>query len=176
MANITIISGSGGGGLYVAGDPFGYQTANKLRDNFILLARGIISRNQYWGGDDNVGLISTTIVDALNQGSGFEIDNSGGQLSGSSGVVIQVRCRLRVGDGSISITPSVYNVSDAATVTSTGGAACSAINLDFSGANQEQTLVFTPASGVKRYRLQGTPSAGVVQFWISGIMSDIYVA
>lgn len=176
MANITTIAGSGAAGVYVAGDPFGYQTANQVRNNFILLARGIIGRDQYWGGDDTVGIISDEVFDALNQGSGFEIDNTNNQLSGSSGAVTQVRCRLRVGNSSISITPSVYNVTDAVTVTSTGGAACSATNTDFSGSNQEQTLAFTPASGKKRYRLQGTPSASTYPSWLSGIMSDIYVA
>lgn len=178
MPNITVISGSGAAGAYVAGDPFGYQTANKIRDNFILLARGIIGRNQYWGGDDNTGLyLVSAPVDALNQGSGIEIDNTGGQLSGSSGIVIQVRTRLRVEDVSITVTPEVYNITDGAIVTSTGGAACSAINLDFSGSNQEQTLTFTPASGVKRYKVRGNVSASsVFQVWISGILGDIYIA
>src|ERR1700749_599398 len=109
MPNITVISGSGAAGAYVAGDPFGFQTANKNRDNFILLARGIIGRNQYWGGDDEVGLYEVSArVDALNQGSGVEIDNTGNQLSGSAGVVVQVRVRLRVEDVSISVTPEVY--------------------------------------------------------------------
>lgn len=147
-----------------------------LKADIDLLLLGIIGRNQYWGGDDNVGILAAAVTDALNQGDGFEIDNTGNQLSGSSGVVIQVRVRLRVEDASISVTPRIYNVTDAAVATTSGAAACSATATDFSGSNQQQTLALTPASGKKKYKLQITPSAATFRAWASGILSDIYVA
>jgi hypothetical protein len=36
--------------------------------------------------------------------------------------------------------------------------ACTATAADYSGANQKQTITVTLASGIKKYRLQGTPS------------------
>jgi hypothetical protein len=176
MANLVKLTGTGVASAYVAADPFGYQSAEKMRNNFNLLMLGIIGRNQYWGGDDNIGILASTATDVLNQGDGFEIDNTGNQLSGSSGVVVQVRIRLRVENAAISVTPRIYNVTDAAVATTSGAAACSATATDFSGSNQQQTLTLTLANGKKKYKVQITPSAATYQAWASGVVSDIYIA
>ncbi len=147
-----------------------------MKNNFDLLMLGIIGRNQYWGGDDNIGILAAIATDVLGQGDGFEIDNTGNQLSGSSGVVVQVRIRLRVENAAISVTPRIYNVTDAAVATTSGAAACAATATDFSGTNQQQTLALTLASGKKKYKVQITPSAATYQAWASGVMSDIYIA
>jgi len=170
------LSGSGAFSAFVANDPFGYEMANNLRVDLNLLALGLFGRNQYGGGDDVTGILASTATDVLGQGDGFEIDNTSNQLSGSSGVVIRVRVRLRVENVGISVTPRVYNVTDSAVATTSGAAACSAIATDFSGSNQQQTLSLTPASGKKKYKLQITPSAATYQAWASGVLWDLYIA
>jgi hypothetical protein len=160
-------------------DPTNFGKAthyDPLKNDLDLLMLGIIGRNQYWGGDDNIGILSAVVVDVLNQGDGFEIDNTSNQLSGSSGVVVQVRIRLRVENAAISVTPRIYNVTDAAVATTSGAAACSATATDFSGSNQQQTLTLTLASGKKKYKVQITPSAATYQAWASGVVSDIYIS
>jgi hypothetical protein len=176
MSNFVKLTGTGAGSAYVVADPFGYQTAEKLRADLNLLMLGIIGRNQYWGGDDNIGILAAVVTDVLGQGDGFEIDNTGNQLSGSAGVVVQVRIRLRVEDASISVTPQIYNVTDAAIATTSGAAACSATATNFSGSDQQQTLALTLANGKKKYKVRVTPSAATFQVWASGVMSDIYIA
>ncbi len=176
MANFEKLTGSGGSGAYVATDKWGYQTANRLRLDLNLLMLGIISRNQYGGGDDNIGILASSVTDVLNQGDGFEIDNTSNQLSGSTGVVIQVRVRVRVENAGISVTPRVYNVTDSSVPTQSGAAACTATATDFSGSNQQQTISLTPVSGKKKYKVQITPSAATYQAWASGVLWDLYIA
>ncbi len=176
MANLVKLTGSGTANAYVTGDPFGYQSAEKLRSDLNLLMLGIISRNQYGGGDDVTGILASVATDVIGQGDGFEIDNTSNQLSGSSGVVIQVRVRLRVENAAISVTPRIYNVTDSSVATTSGAAACSATATDFSGSNQQQTLALTAVSGKKKYKVQITPSAATYQAWASGVLWDLYIA
>jgi hypothetical protein len=176
MANLVKLTGSGGGGAYVSADIVDYVWANILRVDLTLLMLGIIGRNQYGGGDDNIGILASSVTDALNQGDGFEIDNTSNQLSGSTGVVIQVRVRVRVENAGISVTPRIYNVTDSSVPTQSGAAACTATATDFSGTNQQQTIALTPVSGKKKYKVQITPSAATYQAWASGILWDLYIA
>ncbi len=59
----------------------------------------------------------------------------------------------------ISVTPRVYNVTDASVPSQSGAAACTATADDFSGSNQKQTISFTPATGKKKYVIQVVKSA-----------------
>lgn len=176
MANFIPLVGSGVSDSFLAGDPFDYVMANELREDLNLLALGVFCRNWYGGGDDNVGIIASVATDVLNQGDGFELDNTANQLYGSAGIVIQVRVRLRVFNAAVSVTPRIYNVTDSSVATISGAAACSATATDFSGANQQQILTLTPVSGKKKYKVQITPSAATHQAWASGVLWDVYVA
>ncbi len=176
MGTFVNIGGTGAFSTFVSGDRFGVQTANKLQLDLRLLALGLVGRNQYGGGDDSLGILASIATDVIGQGDGFEIDNTGNQLSGSSGIVIQVRVRLRVENAAISVTPRIYNVTDAAVATTSGAAACTATATDFSGSNQQQTLALTPVSGKKKYKVQITPSAATYQAWASGVLWDCYIA
>ncbi len=152
-----------------------YITEHTMATGIALALQGCMVRNLYWGGDNVNGFDSASVWDAFNQGDGVEIDNTSNQISGLSGVVVQVRVKLRVSDASINVTPRIYNVTDAAVATTSGAAACSAIATDFSGSNQKQTLALTLANGKKKYKLQLVPSGGGHQAWASGVLSDIYV-
>ncbi len=176
MANLVKLGGSGAFSVFVSADIVDYATFNRLRADLTLLMLGIISRNQYGGGDDNTGILASSATDVLHQGDGFEIDNTSNQLSGSTGVVIQVRVRVRVENAGITVTPRIYNVTDSSVPTQSGAAACSATAADFSGSNQQQTISLTPVSGKKKYKVQITPSAATYQAWASGVLWDLYIA
>lgn len=175
------LAGTGAGSAYQSGDPFGYQSAEKLRNDIALAALGVWGRNQYGGGDENFGFPvndppSTDWMTALNCVE-FEIDNSNSQLSGSTNVVIQARVMVRVEGGSpaISVTPRIYNLTDASVPTQSGAAACSAAALDFSGTNQKQTITLTPAAGKKTYVIQVQKSADTERVWCARIAWDVYI-
>lgn len=146
-----------------------------MKNTLDLLMLGVISRNQYWGGDDVTPIFSASVVDAIGQGDGFEIDNTNSQISGSASIIVQVRLRIRVGNVGVSVTPQVYNVTTSAVATTSGAAACAATNEDFSGTNQQQTLALTLAAGINKYKVRFTPTNAIYPVWVSGIVSDIYV-
>jgi hypothetical protein len=158
VANFVIPSGTGGGGAFQAGDAWEAAEANELRGDFDLLVSGDTGRNRFLGGADAVGIRGSAVVDLIDAVP-FTVDNASTQWSGSSGITVQVVVYLRVADASVSVTPRVYNLTSAAVATTTGSAACSATNRDWSGTNQKQTLVLTLASGVNTYVVQATPSA-----------------
>lgn len=168
------LAGSGVGGAYIALDPFGYQSAQKMKDAIDLLALGVFFRSLFGGGSETVGLdvgVGTGFVRALEQIE-IEIDNTGNQVSGSDDLICQVRLSVRVANAGISVTPRVYNLTDATVPTQTGAVACSATALG--GTNSDQTISFTPAAGKKRYIVQVQKSADTFQVFCSRIAWDCY--
>lgn len=143
---------------FVLDQVFGYQTANKIRENLItnIAAR----RGRHLGGSRNLPNFPvwepfTGRVTSKYPGTGpfdaenfvdIEIDNT--ELTG---LTVQARIECRAADG-VSITPKIRNVTDGAD--SVVGAACTATAPDYSGTNQKQTLALTLAAGIKKYRLQ----------------------
>lgn len=71
-----------------------------------------------------------------------------------AGFTVRVRVEVRTANAGTSVTPKLRNITDASDAVV--GAACSATT--YAGTNGIQILTFTPASGVKKYRLQLTPS------------------
>ncbi len=144
---------------FVLDQVFGYQTANKLQQNLIVLAsrrtgrhlggsRTIPNDPSYplFGGapvSKSAGLGPTDVVSYVD----VEIDGTN-----QTGITYQARVQVRTQWGYISITPRVYNVTDG--VAAGTGVACSAGASDYSGTNQKQTIALTIASGIKTYRLQ----------------------
>lgn len=144
---------------YILDQVFGYQDANEIRANLIVLASRRSGRSL--GGSrtlpndpavdlltgkwrsKSAGLGPTDVVDYMD----VEIDGTN-----QTGITYQARVQVRTDRANVSITPRVYNVTDS-TVAGTG-TACSASAGDFSGTNQKQTIALTIASGVKTYRLQ----------------------
>jgi len=135
---------------YVLDQVFGYQTANYLRANAIALA----SRPGHYtlGGSRITALPQTASAQDAVEWRDVEIDGTN-----LSGFTARLRVECRVINAATSVTPKLRNVTDSTDATSTG-VACSATNSDYSGTNQKQTLTATIASGVKKYRLMGTPS------------------
>ncbi len=82
---------------------------------------------------------------------------------------LQARVEVRTNDPGVSITPKIINSTDSTDIVV--GAACTAGNVDYSGANQKQTLAMTGllTAGIKKYRLQYTLGANApVETWAIG--------
>src|SRR4051812_20651611 len=109
------LAGSGTAGAYLALDQFGYQSAQKLKDMLDLLGLGCFFRNLYGGGSEinglgvGVGTGSVRVLDSIE----IEIDNSGNQVSNADDLVCHVQLCVRVENAGISVTPRVYNLTDA---------------------------------------------------------------
>lgn len=162
MANFIQLNG---GSAYLVTDDFGYETAEKLRNDLALLVQGQVGRNRWVGGSDSRGLLASAavdIIDALH----FKIDNSSTQWSGSTGITVPITVLLRVANASISVTPRIWNYTTAAAATISGAAACSATATDWSGTNQIQTLLLTLASGINEYCVQVTPTAATYPVFV----------
>lgn len=132
---------------YLFDQPFGYQSANKFRENMIALASAKITH--FLGGSRSVSLpLVASVQDAVDY---IDIELNGTNLGGFT---IQVRVECRTDNAATTITPKLLNVTDATDAAT--GVACASTT--FSGLNGTQTLTATIAAGVKKYRLQGTPS------------------
>jgi len=133
---------------YVLDNVFGYQSANKHRENMIALA----SRRAMYplGGSRQTTLpLVASAQDAIDY---LDVELDGDELAG---MTIQARVEVRAG-AATAVTPKIRNVTDG---TDAGtGVSCSATNSDYSGTNQKQTITVTLAAGVKKYRLQCTPA------------------
>lgn len=134
---------------YILDQVFGFQSANKHRENLITLA----SRRATFqlGGSRAVSL--PLVASAQDAADWIDIEIDGTNLGGFT-ANLRVECRTM--NAGTSVTPKLRNMTDS---TDAGvGAACTATNADYSGANQKQTVAVTLAAGIKKYRLQGTPS------------------
>lgn len=133
---------------WVVDNLFGYQSANKIRENLITLASARFT--YHLGGSRQTTLPQVASAqDALDYVD-IELDST--QLGG---LTVQARVECRTANGATSITPKIRNITDG--TDAAVGAACTATAADYSGTNQKQTLALTLAAGVKKYRLQGTP-------------------
>jgi hypothetical protein len=170
------LAGSGVGGTYLALDPFGYQSAQKMKDLLDLLGLGCFFRNLYGGGSETnglgvgVGTGSVRVLDSIE----IEIDNTGSQVSNADDLICEVQICVRVQNAAISVTPRVYNLTDSSVPTQSGAAACSATAPDFSGTNSQQTISFTPASGKKKYIVQLAKSADIYQVFGARLVWNCY--
>ena len=136
---------------------FGYQSANKLRDNVLALASaGLVFP---LGGSRYAAL--PRAASYQNAVEWIDVRLDGTLLSGLL-VTCYIDCRT---DGTGSVTPRILNVDTAGF---TAGSACSASALDYSGSQQQQEISLTLASGLNRYRLQGLPSANTVDCYVNG--------
>lgn len=134
---------------YVVNFVFGYQSANRHRENHIALA----SRRAIYplGGSrqTTVALVASA-QDAVDY---IDIELDGTNLAGFT---VQARVEVRTLAAGTSVTPKIRNLTDS---TDAGtGVACTATAADYSGSNQKQTFTVTLAAGVKKYRLMLTPS------------------
>jgi hypothetical protein len=177
------LSGSGGSGAYQAADPFGYQSAEKLRNNLNLLASGVFGRNILWGGSDVLGITGEATGDVDLPGwFPLVIDNASSVISDSGGTLVcQVRFLVRVSNAAINVTPKIVYGSTfptfGSTATVSGTAACAATSSDYSGTNQYQTVAVTLPAASRIFKplltIAGTPASGY-QVYGRAIL-DLYV-
>lgn len=150
---------------YVLDQVFGYQGANKIRENLVTLG----SRRAVYvlGGSRSVSL--PLVASSQNAEGWIDVEIDGTNLGGFT-ANLRVECRTI--NAATSVTPKLRNVTDS---TDAGvGVACSATGADYAGANQKQTVAVTIASGVKTYRLQGTPSNTTHPTFVIGYL-EIFV-
>lgn len=167
---------------YILDQVFGYQSANKLRENLIVLASRRSGRSlggsrlmpgePAWDAEglptsNPAGLGPWNAVDYID----VEIDGTN-----QTGMTYQARVEVRTNQATMTITPKVRNVTDG---TDAGtGSSCAAAYSDYSGTNQKQTIALTVATGVKKYRLQYTLGAIVVggSVWCVGEVESFATA
>lgn len=136
--------------IFVTNYKFGYQTANLLREDLITLA----SRRAVYplGGSREIGLPQVALPQNAVNWLDIEFDGSNFLI----GMNLRLHVNCRTANPATSVTPRLRNITDGSDAAV--GLTCSATNADYSGANQVQMLAVTLGNGIKRYRLQGTPS------------------
>lgn len=167
--NFSPVNGLGGSGQWLGDltESVGAETLNKIRHALNMAAAGVFARAIPIGGSKSRGLMAGAVIDAIDAVD-FEIDNTSSYVSGSGSLTVPITVHVRVESASLSVTPSIYNVTTAANATVSGAAACTATNEDYSGTNQKQTLLLSLATGVNVYRLRFTPTSASYQFWGMG--------
>jgi hypothetical protein len=134
---------------FVLDQVFGYQTANKIRDNLMTLGTARIRASL--GGSRYRALPAVASAQDAIDYLDFEIDWT--YMTGMS-VIAKVECRTMA--AGTSITPKIRNLTDGSDAVT--GNACTATATTWDGTNQAQDLTIPAATGTKKYRLQGTPS------------------
>lgn len=127
----------------VLGDIFGYQSANVLRDNMVAITSARIVHQL--GGSRQQGFFKSSYAEVIDW---LEIEIDGTRLSGFT---VRAKVEVRTQNASTSVTPKIFNATDVSDAVV--GTACTSTSTDYNGTNQKQTLVFTPAAGIKIYKL-----------------------
>lgn len=151
---------------------FGYQTANKLRENHLVIVSGRLGR--FLGGSrelpNNVCFPPGQQPRSKNPGVGpfdalnyvdVEIDGTN-----QGGLTIQARVEVRTDRSGCTITPKVRNITTGADAGV--GLACAASDPAYGGTNQRQTIALTIVTGINKYRLQYTLSTPNGTTWCTG--------
>jgi len=179
--------GTGTGGLYAANDRFTLADANQMKVCIDKTSLGCFVRGHRLGGTDMVGIDVNADGDVdLYEWDPYPIDNTSGHFSSFSdangaSLIFRVRFRIRVSDAAISATPKIRygtTTGGATTVaTLSGAAACSAVDADYSGTNQQQTVSVTLPSGVNFFKAQLTiASTGGNPYTVWGkALLDFYI-
>lgn len=151
-----------------------------LRNTLDALMNGVVQRNVFAGGTFELDGSSSGSFD-LPGWIPIEIDNSSNRITGFSDgtavLKVQFRFLLYTTSSGVTVTPRIYDITAAAAATISGQTACSATALDFSGANQQQTVSLTLPNAKHVFKPQvtigGTPAAGVT---VKGIaMYDCFI-
>lgn len=152
---------------FVLDQVFGYQTANKMRENSLAIISARLT--YHLGGSRSLGIPRAAVATNVPDWIDIEIDGTNG-----AGLTNQLRVEVRSGDGVVSVTPKLRNVTDASDAGT--GVAATGNATDYSGSNQKQTISVTLASGVKKYRLMGTPSANTQDTFAVGYLERFATA
>jgi hypothetical protein len=168
-------------GAYILDQVYGYQSANKFRENLIVLASQ--RRGRFLGGSrlfPNAMVIDPDTGDLYSKEAGLGpndvLNHLDVELDGTNqaGMTFQARVEVRTSGSGFAITPKIRNVTDS--VDAGTGSSCTATAQDYSGTNQKQTIALTIASGVKKYRLQYTLGALGGSTWLTGEIEGLATA
>lgn len=124
---------------FVLDQVYGFQTANTILDNLLALSGARFGKSL--GGSDDVGILSASYV-RVRSGHSAWINGAN-----TGGMTVEARVQVRTADVATSVTPRIYNVTDAAEAIA--GAAYSADTNP-----NAQTLTFVPVTGLKEYEMQ----------------------
>ena len=132
---------------FILDQVYGYQDVNEAKNNIIALASARIQRDL--GGSRITGVPRVASAQDAQEYIDVEID---GTLL--AGLTVRARVEVRTANAGTGVTPKIRNITDS-TDAVTG---VSSTSTTWGGTNSYQTLTFTPASGIKKYRLQLTPA------------------
>lgn len=148
-----------------------------LRDLTDLCALGAFQRNVFAGMALDLNAEATGTFD-LPLWFPIGVDNRNSQLSNfndDNGGVLKAQFRFlcQVSNAAINVTPKVYDITATALATVSGNVSCAATDDDFSGTNQQQTVVLTIPAALHYFRpkvtIAGTPAGGytarVIALW-----------
>lgn len=166
---------------FVLDQLFGYQSANRFRENLIAIASAHSGRAL--GGSRDmpnhpVMDMVTGVFRSKNPGVGpfdalnfidVEIDGTN-----QGGVTFRAKVEVRVGMFGQSITPKIRNITTGADAGV--GVACTTSDPAYAGTNQKQTIVMTLATGVNKYRLQYTLGRPSGDTWATGEIESFVTA
>src|SRR5512138_334824 len=138
----TAITGGGAGGAYQSGDKFGYQTAEKIRNDMDIAA--YIAGHLDLGGDER-GILSASYV-PVNGSRSFDLN--GDSLGG---MTLEAVVFYYTANASTTVNVRVRNTSDSSNA-GTISAASAATTVT------REVVTLTLASGIKTYRLELTGS------------------
>jgi len=157
---------------FVLDQVFGYQSANKFRENLIILAARRPGRHlggsRFYPNNLAISLRGQVRAKSCTLGPSDCFDYVDVEIDGTdqAGITYQAAVQVRVADPLQSITPKIRNVtagSDAGV-----GVACTATAPDYSGANQQQTIALNLVTGLNKYRLQFTQGSVSYDTWMTG--------
>jgi hypothetical protein len=142
---------------YALDNKFGFQSANAIKNNIIALASARIQR--HLGGSRQVSLpLVAAAQDAIDY---HDVEIDGTSLSG---LTVRARVEVRTSNAGTGVTPKIRNVTDS-TDAVTG---VSSVSTTWGGTSSFQTLTFTPATGIKKYRLMATPANATNPVFVIG--------
>ncbi len=150
----TALSGGGAGGAFQAGDRFGYQSVEKIRNDLDIAA--YIAGHLDLGGDEN-GILSAAYV-AVNGSRSFDLN--GDSLGG---MTLEAVVFYYTANASTTVNVRVRNTTD-----STNAGAISVASAATTVTREVVTL--TLASGIKTYRLEFTGSDALNAVYCWGYM------
>jgi hypothetical protein len=165
--------GAGAAGVFIDPDHWYAHHCEQTRDDLDINAL-YLQRNCFVGSNlIGIPAEATGDVRLYDTYPAIDLDNSNSQLSGftdanGATLIARVRYAIRVSNAAINITPKIKYGATETTVTTvasiTGEAACSATSDAYSGANQNQVVLFTIPAGVKFFApfvtIAGTPAVG----------------
>lgn len=166
---------------YALDDAFGYQSANRFRENLLVL--GSKHSGRALGGSRHIpnNPVADLVTGALrskNPGVGpFDAhDYIDVEIDGThqTGVTFEANVQVRVGMHGQSITPRIWNLTDGSAAGT--GVACTSGDPSYNGANQKQTIALTILPGLNIYRLQYTLGRPSGDTWCQGEIESFVTA